>query len=420
MNPPSTGPDAAHASSWQARALWVGRSGAVALLFVLPVSTAAAAVSATLMVLGWFLAGGLFPTLASLRREPAFALACALLAWLAVSMAWTPAPAADALAALGKYRKLLLLPIAGWLFASAPWRRYALLAFAASMLVTLAGSYASAAGLFVSPVQLRWGLPDNHLVFKPHITQGWLMSLFAFGLLVMAGRAGSRNQRAAFALLGVLAVLNVLFLTKGRTGYIVVVALLAAWLLLVFGTRRALVPIVVLPVLLGGLLSVDNPFRQRVFETVEDLRQMDRRPERVGSTELRYMFVRNAFELIADAPVLGHGLGSTATVHGPLAGHRTGSAAQVMSNPHNQYLDLAIQGGVVAAALWIAVLVALARRAAQLHGTARRLAVGFMVLIAVGCLVNSSLLDFTEGHVFAVAAGLLVAAARACRPHPGI
>jgi O-antigen ligase len=71
------------------------------------------------------------------------------------------------------------------------------------------------------------------------------------------------------------------------------------------------------------------------------------------------------------------------------------------TNPHNEYLMVAIQLGLAGLALLFWLLITLWRRAADLPGGFERSAArGLVVLILSASLVSSTLVDHTEGFFF--------------------
>ncbi|TMH27392.1 MAG: O-antigen ligase family protein, partial [Betaproteobacteria bacterium] len=79
------------------------------------------------------------------------------------------------------------------------------------------------------------------------------------------------------------------------------------------------------------------------------------------SIDLRFEFWRKSVGFFAEAPLVGHGTGSTRRLFEQAAVGRTDAAAEVTGNPHNQTLNVAVQWGimgvVVLYAMWLLHLV---------------------------------------------------------------
>src|SRR6185295_16422812 len=67
----------------------------------------------------------------------------------------------------------------------------------------------------------------------------------------------------------------------------------------------------------------------------------------------RIMFWTESLRFVARAPLIGHGTGSITEMFRQAAAGQTGARAEVSSNPHNQTFAVAIQLGLLGAAvLW--------------------------------------------------------------------
>jgi O-antigen ligase len=90
-----------------------------------------------------------------------------------------------------------------------------------------------------------------------------------------------------------------------------------------------------------------------------------------------------------------------------------GSETQPTDNPHNEYLFITVQSGLVGGGLFIALLLSLLFHSARLPSPRRYLLQGVVVAMAVGCLMNSFLFDSHQGHFFAIIAAVLSLPGRA-------
>jgi O-antigen ligase len=121
---------------------------------------------------------------------------------------------------------------------------------------------------------------------------------------------------------------------------------------------------------------------------------------RTNSNALRYDFLRNSSQITLQSPLIGHGTGSFKFVYQEFvlnhAVHRYFS-----ENPHNEYLMIAVQWGGLGLLLWLLLLFLLWRNTCDYPPLWQWQARGFVLAIIVGSLVNSLLLDTTEGHLFA-------------------
>jgi O-antigen ligase len=120
----------------------------------------------------------------------------------------------------------------------------------------------------------------------------------------------------------------------------------------------------------------------------------------------RLEYYRKSLKFFAEAPVMGHGTGSThglfeRAVEGP-AGF---AASEVVSNPHNQTLNVAVQWGVIGIvmlyAMWLSHLL-------LFRGESLVNWIGLLVVVqnVFTSLFNSHIFDFHEGWMYVLGVGI--------------
>ena len=375
---------------WQTRGERLGEISLVLIGFTIPLSNAlctgafpALAVVAWLMLRGW-------RGVPTLLRENRVALLCvALFAWLGVAAIY--GGGSEAFGIWKKYRELALVIIYMGLAVTLPNRQRAVTALAIGLLVAMQVSFMQAAGM----LPMKHGNP----VLSSSLTQGALMAWLAFWLLHYHRKTGLKGILALL----VLVLANLFFLVDSSTGVVLVLALG-----LLFGLqtlRRAK-----LAVMAGGLLAVvafafavSPMFRTATQEDVKAVQEMLNGKTTFTPTGERLQFYRNSLTLFSQAPVFGHGTGR---FHEKYAEHVAGTKQVVTSNPHNEYLMVGVQSGLVGLGVLVALLWALWRAASRWEGMDRWLAQGMVVWLAVGCCFNSFILDSREGMLFALLAAL--------------
>ena len=307
------------------------------------------------------------------------------------------------LAHVGKYKDLLLIALLGGFFFTAREKELALSAFLAAMGLSLVLSYAIWLGF--SPFEGKYlRAPDNPTAFKLHITHGILMSLAAFLAGLRALRETRMRWRAAWTAAALLAGFNVLFMIQGRSGYVVFAALLFYFCVAHWRWRGvAFAALAGVAVVAAGYLA-QAPLFGRTATAASELQQWRAGGGHETSTGLRMNYYKTTAAIIRDAPLLGVGTG------GFVAAYREkvrGTDLPESNNPHNQYLLTTAQLGLVGLAALLAMFALLWRQAGRLAPDAALAARALVLTIAVGSLLNSLLIDHTEGLLFAWMAGLL-------------
>jgi O-antigen ligase len=70
------------------------------------------------------------------------------------------------------------------------------------------------------------------------------------------------------------------------------------------------------------------------------------------------------------------------------------------NNPHNEYLNILIQVGLLGLGVFLGFLYTLFKASLMLKSPSQWFAQGLVLAMAVGCLANSWIMDFTSGYFF--------------------
>lgn len=287
------------------------------------------------------------------------AAAACLWALLALSLAWTPAPVPVALGQLGQYALPLLT---GMLGAVAP------AAAAARALAHFTAASALAGVVFV--LSALGALPRSALLWhtttlaegNQRIAASVLLALGAGLALWLAAKARGW-QRLAWTASALLCVAG-LALQDRRSGMLLLPLLLlvGAWTVERRWRRRALAALAVAVVSLGAWQLSDG-VQQRFDEGMRELREYRADDQVATSWGQRLRMWQVTASLVAERPLLGHGVGSwkqrwteRVTPGTPLASNST---------PHSEVLLLAQQAGMLAPLLWLGWIAAGWRPAAR-------------------------------------------------------
>ena len=384
----------------------LGRWSTMALGLSIPISIALDNVLLAIVILAW-LAGAHFRTKLLLAwNNPVYRAAVILFAVLLVGTIYGEQAPGDARLYLLKYLDLALIPILGLAFIAAPDRQRALQILAIGLATVLLISCALKVGL-IAPNPWLKATADSPLVFKLRLTHNILMAFAAFLFAWLACSATNCRTRAVWTLLGALAVANIGLMVEGATGYLLLIVLA-----LLFGWQRARFKGVAVTVAIAigvvtALSVIPGPFHARVQQIIQELRQ--ERADRPASTStgFRLEFYRNTLALIQKNPVLGTGTGSFPSVY---AQQVEGSGSVESRNPHNEFMLITVQTGLVGLAAFVWLLWQQWRYAPQLPTPIERgLAQGLVVMMCIVCMLNSALLDHTEGLLYAWLTALLYA-----------
>jgi O-antigen ligase len=375
---------------------------AIALGFSIPISVAFDNVLLALILVMWLATIDYRTKIECIWRNPVALAALALFALLVAGLAYGTRDPGDGLRYLGKYADLAFVPIFVTLFRTGHARLRAWDALAAAMLLTLVLSFLLWTGMISHNVLIGDDPYDPSSVFKRYLTQSVLMAYAAFLFLQLGLAAPSRGQCYFWLLFAALAAFNVAFIGLGRSGQVVLAVLLAYVMISQWRWKGVLLIAAAAAVLIaaGGVHG-------RLGQVIVEWQLWQPGVATETSTGQRLEFYRNSLDIALAHPLIGNGTGSFPRVY---ADHVAGRALPATDNPHNEYLNIAVQTGIIGLLLLLYLFYSIWRCASQLPTMhERHLARGLVITIAVGCLFNSLLMDHVEGLLLAWAAGVLFA-----------
>lgn len=415
---------AAH-SLLQRSALPPLRAGTILLGFSVPISVALDNLLLAIVSLGvLFNARAIWQIGA---HHPVARAAWLLFGMLFLAMFYGAASLREAAGTLGKYVDLAFIPLFMLMLPSETSRRRARYSFLAAMGVTLLLSWL--VGLGILPVKhWMWAhtAVDNPAIFHSHITQNNMMAFAVFLALLNLREAVSRSARAAWGLFALLGAINVLFMVQGRTGYMILLALLGwfVWATLArhmrklgkaWNWRQGAIVVLALAGLVMAAYHASPRLHDRVSLVAAEFHAWQPNRGKDTSTGQRLDFYYNTLQIVRQHPVLGVGTGGFPAA---FAQQVKGGGALPTHNPHNEYLMIAAQTGVIGLALLLYLFYTLWRNAPLLgEPYAQDAARGLVLAYMVNGAFNSALLDHGDGLFFAFMAAVLFASLHVDRKH---
>jgi O-antigen ligase len=171
-------------------------------------------------------------------------------------------------------------------------------------------------------------------------------------------------------------------------------------------TWRSNLVILCAAVLLAGLAWTISPQLRWTATTFVRDYQIYKERNQPTSIGMRLEFWQKSLRFFAEAPLIGHGTGSTRGLFEHAAtGPRFLVGGQVVGNPHNQTLNVAVQWGIagviVLYAMWWFHLM-------LFRGEGLAAWIGLLVVVQniFTSLFNSHLFDFHEGWMYVLGVGV--------------
>lgn len=402
--------------------LILARAFALITLFAVPLSTAGVNIAATLFVVCALLSPEVWRNWRLLFTDRVSLAALLLAAVMMLSLAWTTAERMYAFDFLMKYRKLIYLPLLILVFhdcRATAWTtvaKWGLFGTLTLLLLLSCSNWFSWTSIGVwhsdsDPIRKAW-------VFKDHISAGIMTALLFYLSLNFATHARIRAAKVALYAVAILAIVNVMLMLQGRTGQIIAILFVLVYVVMYFRSMsdgkswvRWLCGIALVAAAGGLVYAALHSQGSRLAETHEEISAYET-ADKGTSMGIRIVYYRRSLELMAERPIIGHGVGSVQEEFEAFARNNTGADAATGGNPHNEFLLMGDQLGILGVALFVYFLVQIACSAFELYEPARTIVLAYLFAFVIGCFVNSLLLNFTEGNLFIFLVGIFLSCRR--------
>lgn len=402
------------AASWLA-AIWAARyrtpARFVALIaLLLPWTTT----GLTFALIPWLIALA-FVDLREFPRSllrPICLLPIALFALAAVGTLWSDAPWPERIHAIGPAAKLLVIPLLIYQFERWPYGHWVFSAFLVSCTALMLYSFAVAIDPALSlKLYLSRGpyKVESGIAVRNYIDQSQEFALCALALvypILSLLRQRRVDMAVLFAALAIGFLANMIFVVVSRTALVTLPILVIVFALLHLRLRAALLATGAMGLLAVLLFTVSPHLRTTVAKFQADY-EMSVQDGQVSGMGSRLEYWRKSLGFIADAPLIGHGTGSIRGLFASVAADAEIDPlrGEIVGNPHNQTLGVAVQWGVVGVlilyALWFAHL-------SLFRGEGLACWIGLLVVVQnmLTSLLNTHLFDFTPGWIYVLGVGV--------------
>ncbi|MBR0779088.1 O-antigen ligase family protein [Bradyrhizobium diazoefficiens] len=354
--------------------------------------------------------------LQSLKR-PISAAPIALFLLALAGTLWSEAAWGARFYAVGPTVKLLVLPVMLYHFERSRRGHWIFIAFLVScaLLSVMSWLVAFHPGLSLKPA----GDAERGIFVKNYIDQSQEFTLCAVALaypIVLLLREKRYWLAGLLTALALSFFVNMAFVVVSRTALVTVPIMLGVFALLHLRWRS--IAVIAAALLVGAALAWQaSPQLRKTADTFSRdyrLYMQENVPTSMGE---RLEYWRKSLQFFAQAPLAGHGTGSSQGLFAAAAkGADWVPGVRVFPNPHNQTLAVAVQWGAIGIvalyAMWLIHLL-------LFRGDGLANWIGLLVVVqnVFTSLFNSHLFDFHEGWMYVigvgVAGGMVIRAQRA-------
>lgn len=369
----------------------------IASCFFIPLSSSLMGATTIIALICWIVSGKAaeLPRLMFSNVLVFFAIALFLL--LIAGVFYSTADTFDSLSTLKKYRELLLFVMAiSYLQGQGKKALIAEYIFVAGSILLLLISFAMYFG--VIPTE-KYGYSTVY-----HITHSFFMAILGFWALQRL--ISGPGFRIFWLLLFFATGINLFYIAPGRTGMFVSVALLLLTIFQHLSIKRTIGGILLCAAVIAATFYTSSNFSSRVLEAVHEIQGYQPGNSRT-SLGMRFDWWHNSLTLISEKPFFGHGTGSFETEQARII---KGQKTMPSDNPHNEFLLIGVQAGMVGIALYLALLIGIFITALRKTPPGGYLLQGVVIAMFCGCLMNSFLYDSHQGHFFAILTAVLISA----------
>lgn len=393
---------------------------AVLTATLLPWSTSAVAI---LMVL-WLLA--LVPTLdtreflRSLNRSVCL-LPLAFFALALVGTLWADGPWSARLHGISPVVKLLMIPLLLYHFERSDRGAWVFIAFLISCALLMVLSWIVLfAPEFKLTVTASAGVPVKNYIDQTQEFALCMVALAPFVLALYGQRRFALAAGCAALLLSFFA--NMAFVVSARSALVYVPVLLILFAFKHLNRRASALLLCGIVVGTTIVWFTSSYQRDRISDIATEYQYYQQNIPR--STGQRLEYWQKSLKFFAASPIFGNGTGSTRQLFERDAVGKSGLAAEVTRNPHNQTLNVAIQWGMVGVtalySMWLTHFFLFFRG----DGLANWIGLLVVVQNLVSSLFNSHLFDFHEGWMYVlgvgIAGGMSLKARQPLRGYPNL
>jgi O-antigen ligase len=285
------------------------------------------------------------------------------------------------------------------------WRKVLLLPLGAALFIEeevakrrLAFGFVAVSILFALWSNIYFLIDLNPVVAKNYAVQGMFFSVAVLFCVEFYVSAGSSKVKITLIFAIGLLTLSVFYLTTGRSGYLAWLVIAPAGVFLTSRYRvgiRAVASVCLFVVGIGFFLVSDNA-KNSVMVGVNEMKQVDSQQHatRMGD---RVIMWQKTVELLPRYALLGAGLAAFGGAFDERWKPGDAVGWQGLSDPHNQYLKIAIELGLPGLLIFL-LFIGKTIKASLAEVGLRRLSVSVLLAWCATSFFSAHFTTFHEGH----------------------
>ncbi|MBL6987958.1 MAG: O-antigen ligase family protein [Methylobacter sp.] len=367
-----------------------------------PISTAVTSVACVGMLLTWLVSGQVWGSLKVSAGQPAGKMLLLFFAWLIISSLYADTAWHDKIDTLSSWKKFFYAFVLLGVFNQTQWKMRFVDYYLAVM--TLAAVIAVLLWLFDIIIRQE---REVGIFMTNHSSQSIAFVVAALCSIFLLKESFSLKKKCLLAGMLALFLFNIFFISPSRSGYLALPVATVFVFVNLYGYKKMPHILGVMAAALLLLVLTSSTLQERIKLGLKEKTNYQT-SESVTSIGVRVIYAQNTMELIQKKPLLGYGTSSFKNIYSPyVAAKYQDWRGEVTTDPHNQYLFIWLENGLIGLLIFLAYIYTAIRQGATQHPYG---AIGASVLVAIAAasLFNSNFKTFPEGHLLAFFVGCLL------------
>ncbi|SNC62119.1 O-antigen ligase family protein [Polynucleobacter victoriensis] len=292
------------------------------------------------------------------------------------------------------WRKILILPFAYAAIFSSPQKELLVKIFLITSAICLIWSFLS----YLFPEKYFY-TSSIGIVIKNHATQGIFFAIAIFLSLPTLAKNKSLLMKILSVTFIILLLLNITTITTGRSGYLATLVLILLFTLHKINrtslTRKIIFLTLICAITTALFLSAQTS-RERIKLGIQEFTQVKSEGD-AGSMGVRYYWWTHSINMIKKNPLFGLGTGSFEEALNQEIKGLNGPAATKTNDPHNQYLKIAVEQGIIGLLVFLGIIFS-AIKSTNVTPVYKLIGLSVLASWCATSLANSHFSTFHEGH----------------------
>jgi O-antigen ligase len=368
-----------------------------------PISTAVTSIASVAILVSWLISGQALQSLKTSFQHPVGKMIVLFGAWLIVGALYADTDWPSKLQTLSSWKKLFFVFILLGLFYQQQWQRRFVYYYV--MIMVIAGI--AALPLWALDLVVKEG-KEPGIIMTNYSTQSLAFIAALLCCLFLVNQPLNAKYKRYLWAACALFLLNIFFVSPARSGYLALPPAAVFACITLYGYKK-------LPRILGILFSIllvaalsSSNLQQRIKLGLEEQNNYQS-SDNLTSIGVRMVFYKNTMELIKENPLFGYGTSSFETTYSAHAATKSQDwHGTSTGDPHNQYLFIWLENGLIGLLLFFAYIYTAIRQGLS-NKPYGPIASSFLVAICASSLFNSHFKTFPEGYLLAFFLGALLA-----------